>query len=81
MDLGNNIQNNTANDNNDGEDHQEVEDFRDMLSKETNRMTSLCDYWESKISSISEDQSYEEIRGEVRKYDFNMFQNPDILIL
>ena len=76
MDLGNNIQNNTANDNNDSE-----EDFRDMLSKETNRMTSLCDYWESKISSISEDPSYVEIRGEVRKYDFNMFQNPDILIL
>ena len=52
-----------------------------MFSKETNRMTSLCDFWESKISSISEDPSYEEIRGEVRKYDFNMFQNPDILIL
>ena len=63
MDLGDNIQNNTANDNNDSEDHQEVQDFRDMLSKETNRMTSLCDYWESKISSISEDPSYEEIRG------------------
>ena len=32
----------------------------------TNRKTSLCNEWEPKISSIPEDQSYEEMRGEVR---------------
>ena len=37
MDLGNNIQNNTANDNNDSEDHQEVQDFRDIHVQQGNK--------------------------------------------
>ena len=45
---------------------EDVQEFRDLLNNETNRMTSLCNEWETKISSIPEDQSYEEMRGEVR---------------
>ena len=43
-----------------------VKPFRDLLVSETNRLTSLCNSWEGKLTSIPEDSSFEDIKGEIR---------------
>ena len=48
------------------EDITKVKPFRKLLETETERLTALCNAWESKIPNIPEDEEYEDIRGEVR---------------
>ena len=44
----------------------DVKEFRDLLSKETTRMSNLCQMWEDKIQTIPEDPSFDFVKGEVR---------------
>jgi len=48
------------------EDITKVKPFRKLLETETERLTALCNAWESKIPNIPEDEEYEDIRGEFR---------------
>jgi len=48
------------------EDAAKVKPFRNLLETETERLTALCNAWESKIPNIPDDEEYEDIRGEVR---------------
>ena len=48
------------------EDVTKVRPFRNLLETETERLTALCNAWESKIPNIPDDEEYEDIRGEVR---------------
>ena len=50
----------------DEESKLKVKPFRDILTKETDRLTKVCNEWESKITSIPDDSIYEDIKGEVR---------------
>ena len=43
-----------------------VDEFRNLISKETARITKLCQNWEDKIPSIPDDSSFEHVKGEVR---------------
>ena len=46
--------------------HEDVKEFRDLLSKETTRISQLCQMWEDKIQNIPDDPNFELVKGEVR---------------
>ena len=46
--------------------HEDVKEFRDLLSKETTRISQLCQNWEDKIQRIPSDQKFDFVKGEVR---------------
>lgn len=46
--------------------HEDVKEFRDLLSKETTRISQLCQMWEDKILRIPDDPNFELVKGEVR---------------
>lgn len=46
--------------------HEDVKEFRDLLSKETKRINNLCQMWEDKIQTIPEDPDSELVKGELR---------------
>jgi len=50
----------------DTENKLKVQPFRDLLTKEMERLTKVCNDWEAKISNIPEGPSFEDIKGEVR---------------
>ena len=46
--------------------HEDVKEFRDLLSKETTRINNLCQMWEDKIQTIPDDPDSELVKGELR---------------
>ena len=46
--------------------HEDVKEFRDLLSEETKRINNLCQMWEDKLQTIPEDPDSELVKGELR---------------